>query len=316
LQAVFGFGNKSTTVVRDYADGQTSYIQSAGCSLPNGFDPTRQENQTLAAYAALSLPQNSLAGSYLLARENIERQKAAELAADEHEFQSGYGGLRPINPATGTACEVWNADNTTCLQYAPIVQPGEGVKSFVDAKNKTLFELYNKNGIDPTNQIITSMLDASKTSAEFNIDVAYSLRRLINKAAKAIDPEDPTTQPQTPETLACTGGNPLCECVTDAPKMESLRQLVAIATQEAIDAHPELVTANGGQVLPGANTDFLNAVCSTEALARLNCHVIQDDEIVLDFEEAGTVSLDLITGGENGIRIPGQSVALCQPGVQ
>lgn len=311
LQSVFGFGAGGGAVVRDYADGQTSYTQSAGCTLPIGFDPTTPENQTLAAYAALSLPQNSLAGSYLLAKENIELQKAAELAADEREFQSGYGGLRPIDPETGTSCEVWNTDQTACLQYKPIVQPGVGVQSFVESTTDALIKLSDKNGVNTVAAVATSLLNATTQSVKINIDIPLSLRKNTKRAAQ-LPPENPTT----PESLACTGGNPLCVCVSDDPTFEPLRQLIAMATTQAVQEHPELVTPDGGQVLPGANEAFLNAVCSVESLISLNCHVIQDDEIVVDFGEAGTVSLDLITGGENGIRIPGQTVALCQPGVQ
>lgn len=311
LQSVFGFGAGGGAVVRDYADGQTSYTQSAGCTLPIGFDPTKLESQTLAAYAALSLPQNSLAGSYLLAKENIQLQKAAEQAADDREFQSGYGGLRHIDPETGSACEVWNTERTACLQYKPIVQPGAGVKSFVDSSTDALIRLAERDGVNTVSAVATSLLDATNQAVKININIPISLRKATERAAQ-IPPENPNT----PENLACTGGNPQCICVSDDPAYESLRQLVALATTQAVQEHPELVTPDGGRVLPGANADFLNAVCSVQSMRSLNCHVIQEDEIAIDIEGAGTVSLDLITGGENGIRIPGQTVALCQPGVQ
>jgi hypothetical protein len=314
LQSVFGFGAAGSPTVRDYADGQTSYTQSAECTLPSGFDPSTPENQTLAAYAVLSLPQNSLAGSYLLAKENIERQKAAELAADEHEFRSGFGSPRAIDPATGKSCVAWNADQTVCLNFGPILQPGEGVRSVVDAKNKAVFDEYREAGHDPTAHVITNLLDATQTAIAFDIDVPYSLRKNITKAAAL--PEPGTSNPNDPTELACTGGNPSCVCVSNSTEFEDLRQLVGVATQAAVAAHPEFLTPDRSQVLPGANGDFLNAVCSIESLRSLNCHAIQEDEIVLDFGDSGTVSLDLITGAENGVRIPGQTVALCQAGTR
>lgn len=123
-------------------DGLDSYSRNAECSLPPGFDPLAPEWQTTEAVAALTLPTNSIWGSYMLAQENIQRQIAAEELADEREFVStgGIGALRAINPETGTSCEIMAPDGTTCLKYSSITQPSGGLAADVQAARQAQYD--------------------------------------------------------------------------------------------------------------------------------------------------------------------------------
>lgn len=322
MQAYYNYDSaNAVALVGDYQDGMDSYTQSAGCTLPSGFDPSDPNQQTGEAFAALVMPQNNIWGAYMLAQDEINNQVSAEEQAAQNEYANtgGIGALRAINPATGDSCAVMAADGSTCLQYTAIQQPAGGVQAGMQAQIQASYDWLNNARAGDTSmgtpeeieaQIVSSLLSADQPLPQFQYKLDASSTQIANFSTPTPVPGD-----GSPGDPLCTGGNASCTCLKNDSAAQSIAtQLVLQATLAAIQQHPEMVSADGNTVLPGQNRLFLTAVCSVTVFQSGMCHPsgTSDSEIIVN-----TGPLDdavNIIAPDGAIRKPGQVIRACTSG--
>jgi hypothetical protein len=322
----------------DRIDGEAPFSLRASCTMNPSFDPERLNTDFAGAggfdaVRAMQEPQNNYDGFIKMAITERAKQRATLIAAAEAEAIAGGGFRSAYGPAEESCI---NRDpNGNCLALGPVKQPAGGLRDANAATIQAEYDWINTSKEmntllgDVRARLASLVLDIDSEPLGYDLEFDGSTQDYEDIGAGTRLPDDASFSPipgpggsgggsggGDPNDPTCTGGNPLCVCVRNAPELSFLRDQIAEATRAAIVQHPELVTPDGNSVLPGQNRTFLDAVCTTSIGAAFGCHINGDseDEIVVDML-TNTVSIDLITA-EGVIRIPGQTVAACQVGVQ
>mgnify|MGYP001580424103 FL=1 len=327
MQVLFNFDPaKAVPLSGESEDGRGNYTEEARCTMSD-VDPFDTESQTAEIAAALLMPQNNIWGSFLLAEGNIQKQIEDEERASENEFVAtgGIGGLRDINPATGTACVKLAGDGSTCLEYGPIVKSGAGVAADVQAQSQAQLDWFT-NGSDKGGEsanigasIVSSMLSTTQSSIRPQYGLSRTQRTTASYTPGSLpSPTPPVFTPDPPGSggahdPVCTNNNNACTCVMNDPDAQILaQQTIQDATRSAMASNPSLIS--GGSVLPGKNALFIQAVCAAIGATPLQCHgsPFSDGDIVV---AVGTVEYSTnIIMPDGVIRLPGQTTVFCPAG--
>lgn len=325
LQAMFNFSAANAVAPsNNQRDGSPTYMDTAACNAPAGYNPFDPKWQTAEGQAILMQPENNLWGAYLLAQENIEQQVADAEKQDEYEFvyTGGLGALHEKDTETGTGCRTYAADGSTCLEYGTITQPAAGVQAEVQAQRQAQYDWITnprpEDITDPYAQLITSLLSATTDP----IETEYRLSRSTQQIA-----DDPSSTLVTPRPTAGGGGGggscayaslQGCTCADD---LSSAVQLIATtAVQNAVLAAIQQqtgysVTADGNSVLAGQERVFLDAVCHAGTFtAGETCRLNGSSATEILMLAGG---YDWVVSVLNGSTIlkPGAVVAACLTGI-
>ncbi len=311
-------------------DGGDSFNQRAACGLPDNFTPASFDRNFLpmggfATMEALLQPENNPNGFIRMAEDELAKQRAIVVSAAVNDAVAG-GGFRSSSGDSQESCI--NMDpNGKCLAFAPIKQPSGALRDANAAAVQSEFDwVVSSNEMntlmgDVGSRLAGMIYDLGAKTLDYDVEFSGGAQDYIDIGTGVKPPEEvllPTVPGSggsgDPGDLECTGGNPDCVCVRNAPELFPIRDQLAEATRAAILQHPELVS--GGSVLPGMERLFLIAVCETSIGQQWGCHPNGDseDEIVIE-TSTSTLSIDIIASS-GAIRIPGQTVALCRAGVQ
>jgi hypothetical protein len=318
-------------------DGGDSFVQQAQCTLPDGVTPERlsYDFSTFGGFQGLSLlmePQNNPDGFIALAEEELATQRAVSVRAAEAEAIAG-GGFRSLYGDAASSCINRDA-NGYCLALGPVRQPSGAVRDSNSAAIEAEFSWINSSDTmntlmgDVSRRLTRMLLTIDELPQDYDIrfDASSQKYRDIGSGLKPPEnlPVPEITTPTDPGDLAdplCTGGNPDCFCIKNDPQFFAIREVVAEATEAAIIQHPELVqppgcVGNECSVIPGNEQLFLIAICETTVGESVECHpnAGSSDEVVVDAVYF-SVSVDVLTS-DGRARIPGQTIAACQPGIQ
>jgi len=320
LQGLFGFSPANAVPpIGGNEDGQNSYIRDAACSLGDDFNPASAKYQTTAAFAAMMLPQNNIWGSYLLAQEEIRQQVADEEQAAENEFVNtgGIGALRAINPATGNSCAVMAADGSTCLQYSNIENSSAGVVAEISAQRQALYDLITNPRTteevanDVRANLISSFMSMTQPLAQLQYSRGGTAGRTGGNTPRPSP--SPTNVPGSgdPGDPVCTGGIPSCNCALNNTTAQGLATgPVLTATQAAVSAHPEWISADGA-LFQGQNLPFLQAMCTDATLLALGKCRPNNAGFGLVLAISGMeFNIDIILPN-NVVRQPGVTTVVC-----
>lgn len=296
------------------------FTLQAKCTLPVGFDIKKYQedfakNGGWAAFERLLQPENNPYGVALLAIDELNKQQEMETstAVNAAIANSGYEGLR--GSSAQESCSVRDK-NGRCVFYKDIKLPGDYISGSLEATvNAELSWLTNADELNEvivrlTNRLVARMLnfDKDEQPPQYEGDIE----------APITSPIIPTPTPRPPGPESCTGGNPLCSCVTDDPAYSIYSDAISAAEDLAAVNRPDLIDSSGGtvRVRAGANsTDVLNAICANFRMTGVVCrpHNRQDDEIVLEIPSPREdVSFDVTTS--SGL-LWANPVAACEPGV-
>lgn len=304
-------------------DGDSSFNQLAACTRPAGLTPEKLDQNFTAnggfeALEVLMEPQNNFTGFVQMANAELSYQRSIAVAAAEARAIAG-GGF------TGTYAECAKDPNGKCIADGLVQQPAGGLRDANAAAVQAEFAAINdpKKVGDVRLRLVSMILDMQGDALSYDVELGSEAQNYRDVGDGVKQPEAIPIPPPPegsggtdPNDPVCTGGSPDCICVRNDPAYESIRQLVRQATLAAIEQHPELLTPDRASVLPGQNQVFLVAVCETSIGQSLACHPNggSDDEIVID-AGVGSVSVDIITAS-GVIRLPGQTIAACAPGIQ
>jgi hypothetical protein len=276
-------------------------------------------------------PENNFENFVSMAEEELSIQRATLVRAAESEAIAG-GGFRSSYGDAESSCI--NRDTYgKCLAYGPIRQPAGALRDANSAVFKSELD-WIVNSKDSQDQLIgdvrlravSMIMDMQARALSYDVEAGAGTRQYADVGSGTKSPDDPAfplPSSSPGSDPLCTGGDPRCTCVRNDPNFASLRDMVGEATATATLQHPELVqpagcAGNECSVIPGQEVTFLHAICETvQGDFVLNCHPNAGsvDEIVVDLGNV-TISVDVILGGSNRVRVPGQTVAACQAGVQ
>lgn len=314
-------------------DGGDSFVQRAQCTADT-ITPEALSYDFLGygGFDGLNLlmePQNNPDGFIAMAEEELATQRATAIRAAELELD---GGFWSFYGDSSTSC--LNPVDGKCNAKGPIRQPAGAVRDINAIPIQAEFDWINNSDQmntlmgDVRARLASMILTIDEMPLEYDIEFDASTQDYEDIGAGLKPPEDirlPTLPIPSgagePGDDLCTGGNPDCFCARSDPRFFAVRDLVAEATEAAIQQHPEHVTPEGCvgnecSVVPGDEVLFLNDICETTVGESIECHpnAGSSDEVVVTASYF-SVSVDVITS--NGrVRIPGQTVAACQPGVQ
>lgn len=315
MQAFFNFDPTKAVGDGGSADGLPRYQDVAGCQFPDGFDPTAPENQTLDVLAGLTAYEHMMPSAYLLAEANLAQQTAQTQLADytEYAYTGGVGPLRPINPLTGTSCAVPLPDGT-CKEYYLIQQPAAGTQAELQAQRQASYDwITNARNADQlmgdvTKQVASSLLSLDRKAMTFE----YTLDQSSKDIASGIPAESTTTQtiPGPTDPARCTD-------VSSQTSAQALAQgPILIATQAAIGQQSGILTPDQTAVVPGQESIFLDGVCSTTVgTGFVGCRPRAGSTTDIIIPAGSTEFAISILTSSGVIRLPGQVVEACEPGV-
>lgn len=343
-EAVFGYFGVPQSYIDDpppltglglRVDGDTSFDQTAACKRPAGLTPENLDGDFLGngGFESLTIlmePQNHFTGFIHLAEAELTRQRSVAVAAAEARAIAG-GGF------TGTFAECAKDPNGKCLADGDGEQPPGGLRDANAAvvQSELAWIVNSKDSEDQLIgdvrlRVVSMILDMQAKALDYDVEIGSGTQGYADVGAGTRPPAQLTQPPAQspapgttdPNDALCTGGDPRCLCVRNAPYLGGLRGRVGDATAAAVIQHPELVTppgctGNECSVVAGQEVLFLNAICETLiGDFALNCHpnAGSDDQIVVDAGDRN-VSVDVIQS-TGPLRIPGQTVAACEAGVQ
>ncbi len=315
-------------------DGGTSFNQRAACGLPDNFTPAsfNQNFLGLGGFDTVEVfmqPENNPGGFIRMAEAELAKQRSVGIAAAVNDAVAG-GGFRSSSGDVSESCI--NMDpNGKCLAFAPIKQPGGALRDANAAAIQSEFDwVVSSNEMntlmgDIGSRLASMIYDLGAKAIDYDVEFSGGAQDYIDIGTGVKPPEDvalPVVPGSggsgDPNDPTCTGGNPDCVCVRNAPEFGPLLTQVADATRAAIVQHENDIPPmlSGGSVLPGQGRLFLIAVCETSIGQLYGCRPNGDseDEIVIE-GPTNTISIDIIAAN-GAIRIPGQTIALCRPGVQ
>ncbi|MDX1440389.1 MAG: hypothetical protein R3284_10855 [Rubricoccaceae bacterium] len=313
MEAIFNFDPDLAIPIPTNTDsGIEPYVQKAECTFSDDVDIFAVMRDPVAR-RELDKPQNNLFGAYLLAKQEIDRQISLELNADKTNAEANDGNLGTSGTTAEESCvEGYFDEQGICQQYVPNNTAGWLINQNVADANKAELDLIvNGNTMggllaDMRHRILARM----QNFAYSQVDVLFS-RDWSTELYQDSDPGDPSEQNQTdPDNENC--GMPStteCTCTINDPQAQTIGQNLVSEMQQVARENPQLFV-NGdpgsGQLIPGANVEFINKLCLALQLDNDGCRAYvprADDVILLPLGGGNTAAIDIITAPERGNRL-------------
>ncbi|MDP2648132.1 MAG: hypothetical protein Q8P35_02740 [Candidatus Yanofskybacteria bacterium] len=234
------------------------YTLKARCSLPDNFD-IEEYNRDFAGNGGwdrlvqLARPENNFYGALLQSYEELEKQRALEIAANLYEAQAGSGYTSIRGDSASTSCLV-RGINGKCIVYADIKSPASYVADIAQGTINAEFNWITS--VDEYKEMVVHEISKRLTERLLNLgssesDPTYDTDQVPHNIAPTPPPGYVTPTPFPPNPNPDPNPDPgTGSCAQEIPSGNSgpFGGDVA-AAQEQIKASSPNIVNSGNQVL-------------------------------------------------------------------